>query len=203
MNEKAFYKLTYGLFLLTTANNNKDYGCIINTAVQVASNPARISISILKGNYTHDMILESGVFNISSISKDADFELFKHFGMQSGREVDKFKDYNDVSRSSNNLLYLTKTSNMYMSAKVIDTLDLGSHTLFIAEIIDGEVLSESPSCTYAYYQSDIKPKPQATTSKKTTWTCQICGYVYEGEEMPEDYECPLCHHGKEDFVKNE
>ena len=201
MDDKAMYKLTYGLFLLTAKENGKDNGCIINTAIQVANNPTRISIAVLKGNHTHDMILNTGIFNISSITIEANFELFKRFGMQSGRDVDKFADFADINRSGNGLLYLTKSANMYMSCKVTEHFDLGSHTLFIAELTDGVVLSDSPSCTYGYYQSDIKPKPQAQTAKKS-WTCSVCGYVYEGDEVPDDFECPLCHHGKEDFVLN-
>lgn len=202
MNDKALYKLTYGLFLITGQLDGKDNGCITNTAIQVASNPTRIMVALLKGNYTHDIILETGNFNISSITTEADFELFKRFGMQSGRDVDKFDGFAGVKRSENGLYYLTKASNMYMSGKVTEHFDLGSHTLFVAELTDAEVLSDVESCTYAYYQSDIKPKPQAPADKKKTWTCQICGYVYEGDEVPDDFECPLCHHGKEDFVEN-
>lgn len=201
MDSKSLYKLTYGLFLLTARENNTDNGCIINTAIQVANNPARIAISVIQTNKTHDMIRNTGMFNISSITTSANFDLFTHFGMQSGRDVDKFADFKDVARSANGLYYLTKSANMYLSAKVTDQIDLGSHTLFIAELTDGQTLSDAPSCSYAYYQSDIKPKPQA--SAKRTWTCRICGHVYEGDEMPDDYICPLCKHGKEDFVLNE
>ncbi len=200
MDNKALYKLTYGLFLLTANENGKDNGCIINTAIQVANDPTRISITVLKGNKTHDMIANTGIFNISSITTDAYFELFQHFGMQSGRDVDKFAGWVYIDRSANGLYYMTKAANMYMSAKVTQTVDLGSHTMFIAEVTDAKVLSQDESCTYAYYQSDIKPKPVA--AKKNSWTCSVCGYVYEGDEIPDDFECPLCHHGKEDFVKN-
>ncbi|MBQ9701271.1 MAG: flavin reductase [Lachnospiraceae bacterium] len=200
MDNKALYKLTYGLFLLTANENVKDNGCIINTAIQVANDPTRISITVLKGNKTHDMIANTGIFNISSITTDAYFELFQHFGMQSGRDVDKFAGWVYIDRSANGLYYMTKAANMYMSAKVTQMVDLGSHTMFIAEVTDAKVLSQDESCTYAYYQSDIKPKPVA--AKKNSWTCSVCGYVYEGDEIPDDFECPLCHHGKEDFVKN-
>lgn len=201
MDNKSLYKLTYGLFLLTARENDTDNGCIINTAIQVANNPTRIAISVIQTNKTHDMIKNTGIFNISSITTAANFDLFKHFGMQSGRDLDKFAGFTDIARSDNGLLYLTKATNMYMSAKVTDSIDLGSHTLFVGELTDGQTLSDAPSCTYAYYQSDIKPKPQAST--KRTWTCRICGHVYEGDEMPDDYICPLCKHGKEDFVLNE
>lgn len=123
--------------------------------------------------------------------------------MQSGRDVNKFDGFEDVKRSENDLYYLAKASNMFMSGKVTEHFDLGSHTLFVEELTDAEVLSNIESCTYAYYQSNIKPKPQAPASKKTTWTCRICGHVYKGAGIPDDYECPLCHHGKEDFVRNE
>ncbi|MBQ6787234.1 MAG: flavin reductase [Lachnospiraceae bacterium] len=198
MDNKALYKLTYGLFLLAAQENGIDNGCIINTAIQIANNPTRIAVAVIQNNKTHDMILNTGKFNISSITTEAKFSLFQHFGMQSGRDVNKFEHFEDAARSENNLFYLTTASNMYMSANVTEHFDLGSHTLFIAELTDGKVLSDVPSCTYSYYQSDIKPKPVA--SQKRSWTCSICGYVYEGDEVPDDFLCPLCHHGKEDFV---
>lgn len=199
MNEKAFYNLTYGLFLLTAREDGRDNGCIINTAVQVANNPARIAISAIKQNLTCEMILRTGQFNISAITTKADFGLFKRFGMQSGRDVDKFADFTQVDRSENGLLYLTGPSNAFFSARVTEYLDLGSHILFVAEITDAQVLSQDPSCTYGYYQSDIKPKPRQTVSEKKRWVCTICGYIYEGDEVPDDYLCPLCKHGKEYF----
>jgi len=200
MDNNALFKLTYGLFLLTAWEEGKDNGCIINTAMQVASNPIRISFAVQKTNLTHDMILRTGVCNVSSIDETADFELFRHFGMQSGRDVDKFSDFTGVRRSENGLLYLTEHANMYISAKVTEYFDLGTHTLFIAEVTDAEVLTEEASCSYAYYQNKIKAQP-AEKTKQRSWTCSICGYVYEGDEVPEDYECPLCHHGKEYFTE--
>ena len=200
MDNHALYKLTYGLFLLTAWEDGKDNGCIINTAMQVASNPPRISFAVQKTNMTHDMILRSGICNISSISTAAGFELFQKFGMQSGRDVDKFSDLHGVGRSENGVLYLAEHSNMYISAKVTEHFDLGSHTLFVAELTDAVVLSEELSCSYAYYQDNIKEQP-AEKSGQRSWTCSICGYVYEGEEVPDGYECPLCHHGKEYFAQ--
>ena len=164
MNTKALYNLTYGVYLLSANKDGKDNACIINTAVQVANNPTRISIAAIKGNLTHDMILSTGRFNLSSITTDAPFSLFQHFGMQSGREIDKFAEFKDVARSENGLYYLTKYANSFLSLKVIDSIDLGSHTLFIAELEDGEVLSSESCCTYGYYQTVIKnaaPKPAA------------------------------------------
>ena len=198
MNPKALYNLTYGVYLLSAQKDGRDNACIINTAVQVANNPTRISIAAIKGNLTHDMIVATGEFNLSSISTDAPFSLFQHFGMQSGRTVDKFADFKDVSRSENGLYYLTKWSNAFLSLKVTESHDLGSHTLFIGELMDGEVLSSNTSCTYGYYQTTIKasaPKP----SVKKGWRCKVCGYVYEGEKLPENYICPICKHGPEDF----
>ena len=187
--------------MLTTCEDGKDNGCIINTAIQVAGNPTRISIAVQKNNLTHDMILHTGICNVSSISTTAGFELFQRFGMQSGREADKFAGFGAVSRSENGVLYLTEHSNMYISAKVTEHFDLGSHTLFIAELTDAVVLSEEESCSYAYYQDKIKVQP-TEKSEQRSWTCSICGYVYEGEEVPDGYECPLCHHGKEYFVQS-
>ena len=201
MDNSALYKLTYGLFLLTVREAGKDNGCIINTAMQVASNPTRISFAVQKTNLTHDMVLRSGICNISSISTTADFELFRRFGMQSGRDSDKFAEYTGVDRGENGVLYLTEHSNMYISAKVTEHFDLGSHTLFVAELTDAVVLSEEESCSYAYYQDNIKVQP-AEQSAQRSWTCSICGYVYEGEEVPDGYECPLCHHGKEYFTQS-
>lgn len=201
MNEKALYKIPYGLFLLTARENNKDNGCIINTVMQVSENPTHICISVNKNTLTHDMILHTRIFNVSSLSTSTDFELFKHFGMQSGRTVDKFANYPHVARSANGLLYLTKSASACFSAKVTMYLDLDSHTLFIGELTDAQVLSEETTCTYSYYQNTIKPKPVSSNGNQTTWTCTVCGYVYEGENLPEDFICPLCNHGKKDFVK--
>ncbi|MBQ7825234.1 MAG: flavin reductase [Clostridia bacterium] len=197
MNKKALYNITYGLYLLSVRVDGKDNGCIINTAQQVANDPTRVAISVIQKNLTHDMLKASGIFNISAISSDAPFEVFKHFGMQSGRSVDKFAGMKDVARSENGLYYLTHYANAYLSCRVVESMDLGSHTLFIAEVTDGEVLSSEAACTYSYYQSDIKPKP-APAAKKG-WVCSVCGYVHEGEELPDDFVCPLCHHGKEDM----
>ena len=196
MDQKAFYKLTYGLFLLTAREEGRDNGCIINTAIQAANDPPRLAFSVQKGNLTHDMIARTGAFAISSISTSATFDLFRRFGMQSGREVDKFEGFDDVERGANDLLYLTRGANMTMSGRVVDQMDLGSHTLFIGEVGDAVVLSDEPSCTYAYYQSDIKPQKQ---EKKKGWVCTVCGYVYEGDPLPAAFICPWCKHGAEDF----
>lgn len=196
------YKLTYGLFVLTSGMDGKDSGCIINTAQQVTSEPNRISIAVNKANFTHDLVKKSGKFNVSIISQAAEFELFRHFGFQSGRDVDKFAGYEHCKRSSNGLYYVTAGINSYISAAVEKEVDLGSHTLFIASVDDMEVLSDIPSATYEYYQSSIKPKPaQAAPAGKTVWRCTVCGYIYEGEELPADFICPLCKHPASDFEK--
>lgn len=202
MNKKAMYKLSYGLFVLTSALEGKDNGCIINTASQVTSEPNRISIAVNKANYTEELIRKSGRFNISVLSKKADFDLFKRFGFQSGRNTDKFADFLECKRSENGLYYVTAGTNAYLSATVKQAIDLDSHTLFIASTDDMEILSDTSSATYAYYQSHIKPKPeQPTSSGKTVWKCAVCGYTYEGEELPTDFICPLCKHPASDFEK--
>lgn len=202
MNKKAMYKLTYGLFVLTSGRDGKDSGCIINTAGQVTSEPNRISIAVNKANFTHDLVKDSGEFNLSILSEKAGFDTFRHFGFQSGREVDKFAGYTDCERSQNGLYYVTAGTNAYISATVEQAIDLGSHTLFIAAVDDMEVLSDEPSASYAYYQSSIKPKPEKPASGgKTVWRCSVCGYIYEGEELPADFICPLCKHPASDFEK--
>lgn len=198
MNLDVMKKLTYGLFVLTARDGQKDNGCIINTAVQVASEPNTISISVNKANYTHDMILKTGKFNVSILSEEAKFETFKHFGFQSGRDVDKFAEV-EISRADNGIAIIhNEQTNGYLSGKVIQSIDLGSHTLFIATVEDGEVWSDTPSTTYAYYFANIKPKPQPKPKQKG-WICTICGYIYEGEVLPDDFICPVCKHPASDF----
>lgn len=202
MNKKTMYQLTYGLFVLTSCRDGKDSGCIINTAGQVTSQPNRITIAVNKDNFTHDLVKASGHFNISILSEEAPFETFRHFGFQSGRAVDKFKDFTACKRSENGLYYITEGTNGYISAAVEQTLDLGSHTLFIARVDDMEVLSNTPSATYGYYQSNIKPKPEKPkTNGKTVWRCTVCGHIYEGDELPAGFTCPVCKHPASDFEK--
>lgn len=204
MNEKTMFQLTYGLFVLTARQGEKDNGCIINTAGQVTSVPNRISIAVNQGNYTHDLILAERKFNLSILSEAADFSLFKRFGFQSGRDCDKFAGFSSIKRSANGIYYVTEGTNGFISASVEQTLDLGTHTLFIAAVDDMEILSDIPSTTYTYYQNHIKPKPQATPQEKkgkTVWRCRICGYEYEGEELPADFICPICKHPASDFEK--
>ena len=195
----AMFKLSYGLFVLT-AKGTRDNGCIINTVTQITDTPKRISIAVNKANHTHDLIMNSGVFNVSVLTTDATFALFQRFGFQSGREVDKFDGFTDVARSENGLYYVTQASNAFISGKVIQTLDYGTHTVFIADVTEAKVLSNAPSLTYAYYFEHVKPKPAALSEQKG-WVCKICGYVYEGDELPADFICPLCKHGAEDFER--
>ena len=200
MNTKALYNLTYGVYLMSAKDGGKDNACIINTAVQVANNPTRISVAAIKGNLTHDMIVKTGKLNLSALSVDAPFSLFEHFGMKSGRDVDKFATFTDVARSENGLLYLTKYATAFLSLNVVESHDLGSHTLFIGELVDAEVLEKAENCTYGYYQTVIKASATKPVAK-TGWRCTVCNHVYEGENLPDDYICPICKHGKEDFEK--
>ena len=160
MDEKAMYKLSYGLFVLTAKEDEKDNGCIINTAIQAASEPNQLSICVNKANYTHDMIKRTGKFTVSVLSQSVEFELFKHFGFQSGRDINKFEAFDKCARSTNGVYYITEGTNAYISVTVNKTEDLGSHTMFIGEITDMETLSNVPSVTYEYYQNNIKPKPR-------------------------------------------
>lgn len=204
MDKKAMYKLSYGLFVLTARDGEKNNGCIINTAIQAASEPNQLSICVNKANYTHDMIERTGKFTVSVLSEQADFELFKHFGFQSGRDVDKFTNFTGCARGADGLYYITEGTNAYISVTVDKTVDLGSHTMFIGEITDMAVLSDTPSTTYEYYQNHIKPKPQAvgkTDEGQTVWRCRICGFEYVGEEIPDDFICPICKHPASDFEK--
>ena len=204
MDIKAMHKLSYGLFVLTAREADKDNGCIINTAIQAALSPNQLSICVSKANYTHDIIKKTGEFTVSVLSQNAGFDLFKHFGFQSGRELNKFENFSKCKRGANGIYYITEGTNAYISVKVTKTNDLGSHTMFIGEISDMEVLSEVPSVTYDYYLNNIKPKPQAvgtTPDGQTVWRCIICGYEYVGEELPEDFICPLCKHPASDFEK--
>jgi flavin reductase (DIM6/NTAB) family NADH-FMN oxidoreductase RutF/rubredoxin len=204
MDKKAMYKLSYGLFVLTANREGKDNGCIVNTAIQVTSEPNVISIAVNKANLTHDMVMDTRKLTVSILSEAASFDIFKRFGFQSGRDVDKFEGYTYMKRGANGLYYVTEGTNAYISAYVKETVDLGTHTLFIAQVTDMEVLSDVSSATYEYYQKNIKPKPEAvgkTKSGETIWRCTVCGYEYVGEELPDDFICPICKHPASDFEK--
>ena len=199
MNTNALFKIGYGLYVLTAREGEKDNGCIVNSVMQVTSEPLQIAVCVNKTNYTCEMIQHTRKFNVSVLSEEADFEMFKNFGYQCGRNVDKFANFVDVKRSPNEVLYITKNTNAFMSAFVQQEIDLGTHIMFIAQLVAAEILSEKPTVTYDFYQKNIKQKPEATTSKG--WRCKICGYIYEGENLPSDFICPICKHGAMDFEK--
>lgn len=203
MDKKAIYNLSYGVFMVSTKAGEVANGCITNTCIQVAGNPVRIAISVLNSNYTCDLIKESGIFAVSILDNDCTFETIKHFGFQSGRDVDKFGNITPPT-DCNDVPYLGWQSCAVISGKVVEQHDLGTHTLFIAEVVDAKVLSDKEPITYAKYQNEIKPKNNVASAKEdgkkiVGWRCKICNYVYEGSKLPEDYVCPLCGHGADDF----
>ena len=201
IDASALFRLQYGLFVLTARDGagNRDNGCIINTVTQITSNPQRITIAVNRANYTHDLIRCSGTFNVSILSTEAPFKLFRHFGFQSGRDVDKFADFPHAARSANGLLYLDRYACAFLSARVIAEQEYETHTVFTAELTEAAVLSPAEPVTYAYYHAHIKPQPKPAPEKKKGFVCKICGYVYEGDTLPPDFICPICKHGAEDF----
>ena len=197
MNNKAMHRLSYGLFVLTAKEGEKDNGCIVNTVIQVTTEPNCIAVAVNKKNYTHDMIERTGMFNVSVLTEKSSFETYKHWGFQSGADVDKAKEIT-FSRANNGIIYLTEETNAFISARVRSAIDLGTHTLFLADVTDAEVLSDDPSVTYAYYQSNIKQAPKTDAPKKG-FICTVCGYIYEGDTLPDDFICPWCKHPASDF----
>ncbi len=200
MDKKALYNLEYGVFLVASGDGERINGCITNTCIQAAANPVRLAIACINGNYTPELIRKSGLFTVSVLDRTASFETIRRFGMQSGRDTDKFADFG-YALDENGIPYLTEEANAVFSCRVVGSTDLGSHTLFIGEVLDAKVLSGEKSMTYAFYQSDVKPKSAARSAARTIvgWKCKICGHVYEGAELPADYLCPLCGHPAEDF----
>ena len=195
IDKTTVHKLSYGLFVLTAKDGEKDNGCIINTAMQVADSPVKTAISVNKKNYTHDMIKKTGEFNLSVLTENVPFFVFQHYGFKSGRNEEKI--VGEMKRSENGIVYLTEFANAFISCKVVEEVDCISHTMFIAEITESQVLSNEKSVTYQYYFDNIKPKPEKP--KKKGYVCKICGYVYEGDELPEDFICPICKHTAADF----
>ena len=193
----AMFKIGYGLYVITSNDGKKDNGFIGNTVAQVASDPNLIAVCINKANYSHDTIKETGIMNINFLDVTAPFSVFQHFGFQSGRNVDKFANCEKELRTDNGLIFLPKYINGVMSLKVENYTDLGSHGMFLCSVTEMRVMSDRESMTYSYYQSNVKPKPQP--AKKKGYVCKVCGYVYEGDELPADFICPLCKHGEEDF----
>lgn len=200
VDDGVFRHFTYGVEILTTRVDGKDYGCVINTAGQVAStDPRQITISVIKKNNTCDMVARAGIFNLSILTEDAPFSLFERFGFQSGRDVDKFAGLEDTGRMQNGVCCLNRYANAVLSCKITDVKDLGTQVLYIADVLEAKVLSDAPSCTYAYYHAHIKPKKNPAKEEKEGYVCRVCGYFHEGSELPEDFVCPLCKHGAEEF----
>ena len=200
MNRKVLYDLSYGVFVLATKSGDRVNACITNTCIQVANDPTRIAIAVINKNYTCDLIKESGVFCLTLLNTDCHPDTIARFGYQSGRNVDKFADFAPPT-DRNGVPYLSWMSCGYISGRVVSSQDLGSHTLFIAEVVDAEKTGGGEPLTYAYYQANLKPKPQEAPKEKKIvgWRCKICNYLYEGETLPEDYTCPLCGHPADDF----
>ena len=192
------YKISYGLYAICTNFYGKDNACIVNTVQMVTETPTRISVAINKSNFTHDTILQTGEFNVSVLTQTSPFELYQKLGMQSGKEMDKLDGISYLKRADNGIVYLTQYSNAVICAKVISTVDVGTHTLFIADVTYSESINNEESATYAYYHSNIKP---GNKQDSKGYVCTICGFVHEGAELPEDFVCPLCNHGAQYFEK--
>ena len=193
----AFFKIGYGLYVITTNDGKRDNGMICNTVVQVTIEPLRIAVTINKGNYTHDVVRETGRMNVNVLAESAPFAVFQNFGFRSGRDADKFEDV-AFSRSENGLAVLVKDCNAVFSLTVEQYIDLGSHGMFICAVTEARTLSDAASMTYAYYHASVKPKPE-TKPKAKGWICPICGYIYEGEDLPPDFICPICKHPASEF----
>ena len=192
----ALFNIGYGLYVVTSNDGKKDNGLIVNTVTQVTNAPNRIAVCINKQNYSHHVIKETGKMNVNCLSVDAPFSVFERFGFQSGRNTDKFEGF-DTLKSDNGLVFLPKYINSFMSLKVEDYIDLDTHGMFICSVTEARVTSDKETMTYTYYQNNVKPKPE--TDGKKGWVCKVCGYVYEGDELPDDFICPLCKHGVADF----
>ena len=192
----ALFKLGYGLYVVTSNDGKKDNGLIVNTVSQVADNPTKIAVTINKANYSHHVIKQTGVMNVNCLTVDAPFKVFETFGFQSGRNVDKFADCTPL-RADNGLVFLPRYINAFMSLKVEQYVDLESHGMFICSITEARTISDRETMTYAYYHQNVKPKPKTDGIKGHV--CTICGYVYEGDPLPEDFICPLCKHSAQDF----
>lgn len=200
MDPKALFNLQYGVFMVATKSGEKLNGCITNTCIQVAGNPTRVAIAVLNGNYTCDLIKESGVFTVSVLDETTTFDTIKHFGFQSGRDVDKFAAI-APQFNADGLPYLGFSACSVLGCRVLQSVELGTHTLFIAEVLEAEVTSDKKAITYTDYQTRIKPQPPkpAETRKIVGWRCKVCGYIHEGAELPREFTCPLCGHGADDF----
>jgi len=196
INNSALFKISYGLYVVTSNDGDRHNGLIVNTVMQLTDTPNRVAVCINKANYSHDVIKASGKMNINCLTESTPFDVFKNFGFRSGKDNDKFSGV-EFWTSENGLAVLSNNINAFISLKVTDYIDVDTHGLFICEITEAEVISDENSVTYTYYQKNIKPKPE--TGKKKGYVCKICGYVYEGETLPPDFICPLCKHGAADF----
>ena len=194
---KALFNIGYGLYVVTSNDGIKDNGLILNSVMQLTSSPEKIAVSINKLNYSHDVILESREMNINCLTESAPFSIFEHFGFQSGRDTDKF-ELIFPARSDNGLAVLTEHINSYISLRVDDYTDLGTHGLFICSVTESKVVGEGRTMSYSYYHEKVKPKPK-TEGKIKGFVCEICGYIHEADELADDFVCPVCYHGKEDF----
>ena len=197
INPTALFKIGYGLYIVSAKEGDKDNACIVNTVSQLTDKKLLVSVTINKANLTHDMVKNTGMMNVMCLSDEAPFEVFEYFGFHSGRDTEKFVTPN-LQRSENGLVVIENYSNAYFSLKVEQEVDLDSHTLFICEVTEAKIVSDKPSMTYAYYHSHVKPQPQ---KKSKGYVCTVCGYVYEGDELPDDFICPLCKHGVDVFEK--
>ena len=200
LDPTALFQISYGLYVLTSHDGQRDCGCIVNSVMQLTETPLRLAVSVNKKNHTTDAIERSGIFNLSILSEKATMDVFRRFGFQSGRDVDKFAG-SDEPLSDNELRYLPEVSNALLSGKVEQVIDCGTHLLFIAEVTQAENLSKDPSMTYSYYHANVKPKkkPAETEKPRRGYVCRICGHFHEGDELPEDFICPICKHGAADF----
>ena len=221
MNEKALFQIGYGLYLVAANENGKDNACIVNTVMQVTQNPIRLLVSVSNQNLTHDMIKNTGKLTVSVLTEKTPFAVYSHFGYQSGKKVDKFEDFEDVTRCANGCYRLNRNSSAYFCGTVCDSFVLDTHTMFLVDVTDADIVSSQEPVTYDFYQKYVK-QPYKPSVKKTdaaenndgtnsvsaegagktnSYVCKICGYVYEGESLPEDYICPICKHGASDFEK--
>jgi len=203
LDANAMWKIPYGMYLVTAQDGRRDNGCIVNTVSQVTESPLQISIAINKSNLTHDMIHTTRLLAISILTESTPFSLFEHFGFVSGRDKDKFNKSNMLdnafTRTTGGLYRLLKYTNAVIVAKVVSSIDCGTHSIFIAEVILAEIINNEVSCSYEYYLTNIKPKPEQTQKGHVSYICKICGYVYNGENLPDDFICPWCKHGVADF----
>ena len=222
LNQNALFQIGYGLFLVAANKNAKDNACIVNTVMQVTQNPIRLLVSISNQNLTHDMVKETGKLTISVLTENTPFSVYRHFGYQSGKNMDKFEDFEDVTRCANGCYRLNRNSSAYFCGTVCESFALDTHTMFLVEVTDADIVSSQVPVTYDFYQKYVKQPYKPVTkqnhrvtsdvnakkgtegeegTKTNAYVCKICGYVYEGEALPEDFICPICKHGASDFEK--